>query len=671
MLQSKSQVKRSARKRSENHVKAAKAGFALSPASQDSPAVRAELAMLSCGTFFERRMTGQQELIPAFKKWSAAKVADYLPKIGAKLTIEHLESQHQKHLNRVVIDSVFGRFDCTWDDYRLRQYCDEASQRCARYLSKRGASEGTCEWLLARASVFGIKPNPEWTVDSALLRFVDKYWWRAKMRQFQDTALETLHRDLHYVGGSNMMYISDVLYRKKAIRAHNNRETLEHLYAVAEDVDGSEKWVNVAEAADGSQSNPINRAAFMAVRIKGLKELAEAEGHSAAFVTVTAPSRFHSTLKSGKPNPKYIQGCTARAASKWFSEVFQKIRSNWQSQPLNAYGAKVVEMHHDGCPHWHIILFAAPDSMADIYDTFYTHTMADGGHELKDKTVRLKWVDINEKVGDAIGYCIKYISKGLDSSKLDSVEDKSNGVTSADELQVAQEKMKYALSASRIQQFNFFGIPGATATVWNELRRMGKEQDGLNMVEKYTRKLDLTELESFALTALYKAADRGDWAAYCLAMGGVYGKREDAVMRILYSTAESLTNINNLHNETMAEATLNRYGEEPQAKVKGMLINIDWRQIQLVTRNHHYSVKTKAEFEKSQQGIMEMTLKSMDAWEQAEYWQQLAEDRFNEIEALMDKFEAEMESITVIDIDEYMDGFEAAPDPSGGGAWIH
>ncbi|MCY7295075.1 replication endonuclease [Alteromonas sp. a30] len=674
MLFTKPQIKRDRQRRSEQHVHAAIASRGLAAAHDAATAgVRAELGMLTCGTWFENKIGEQGELIPAFKCWANKRVKDMVQKVGTKITLDLLKKEIGNYLDRVVIHSAFGTFDCTMDEYRLIQFANQAAKKASQYIIKKGETQGAAVYLLSRLSPFGFSLDSVETLEGVLARLADEYWWRAKLRRLQDERLETLQRDLHYVGGSRMCYLSDVTFRKKSIRAHSNQETLENLYAVSDDF-GSEKWVNVAEAASASQSNPINRAAFMAVRIKGLKELAQNEGMEAAFITITAPTRFHSTLKSGQPNPKYVQGCNARLANQWFKSVFQAIRSHWQRQKLTPFGCKVTELHHDGCPHWHILLFAPQAQMSEIEHIMSHHALKDGGDQLKDKKVRFEWVNINRLKGDPVSYVIKYVAKGLDSSHLDNVQDIKNGVTSADENHIATQKMKMGLSAAGIQQFGFFGIPAATSTTWQELRRMGKQDEGLKQVEMQARRLNLSELERFTLTLLYQAADRGDWAAYCIAMGGIYAKRTDAPLKILYSTAEAMQSMTDAVHDEEAQRLkhglreLNRYGEPPAAKVKGITIKCDWRAVHLVTRQAHYRIVTKAEYQQSETAIMKHTLCMMDVWEKAEFFQQLAQARYEQIMDMVDEAQSRIDGFIVLDVEDYLDQASALCGPYGDAA---
>lgn len=613
------------------------------------------LKRVNDGSFFKQNLIEQEELIPAFVKWGRQFVDKRCKQVGLKLAVSSLKRDFEMHKERAFIRSWYGHFNCCWDDYRLREFAASAAKKAGRYVAKKGVSQHTASFLLSKLVGTSIGLDSVESLEGILGRLTDEYWWRTKLRKVQDYRLEQLQRDLHYVGGSSTMYLSDVTFRKREIRTHNNTETLDNLYAVA-DTDDGEKWLNLSAAANGSQSNPLNRAAFMAVRIKGLRDLAQSKGMQSAFVTITAPSRFHSVLATGAPNPHYMQGGSASKANEWFKLVMSRIRADWQRHGLNPFGVRVAELHHDGCPHWHILLFAEPMQMHPIHKIMHKHALFDGGHELKNTRVRFDWQDIDPQKGDAVGYVIKYVAKGVDSRYLESVQDVKHQVTSNDDNHIATLKMKYGLSVSGIQQFNFFGLPAATATVWQELRRLGKGAQGMQQLNAFAHRYQLCEPQRFALTMLYKAADAGDWATYCQAMGGIYAKRSDAVLQILYSTTASMNALD------QACTALNKYGEPLKDRVKGIKIESDWREVHLITRQYHYQVVTQQDYQRSAHYLFEKTLSAMDVWERYDYYQELNEQRFEQYAMLMDHAISLQEGVIAVDIEPFYSTLCHSPD---------
>jgi hypothetical protein len=119
--------------------------------------------------------------------------------------------------------------------------------------------------------------------------------------------------------------------------------------------------VPLADLIEQSQANPANRRRAMMARIKGIEQHAQSKGHRAHFLTITAPSRMHRWLKKdNRPNVNY-EGADPRTVQAYLNRVWRRATRSIQHQGLNAYGLRVVEPHHDACPHWHLLVFTAPE----------------------------------------------------------------------------------------------------------------------------------------------------------------------------------------------------------------------------------------------------------------------------------------------------------------------
>ena len=149
MLFTKPQIKRDRKRRSEQQVHAAIASGGLATAHDGATAgVRAELGMMTCGTWFESKIGEQGELIPAFRHWANKRVKDVVQKVGSKITLDLLKKEIGNYLDSVVIHSAFGTFDCTMDEYRLIQFASEAAKKASQYIIKKGETQGTAVYLL-------------------------------------------------------------------------------------------------------------------------------------------------------------------------------------------------------------------------------------------------------------------------------------------------------------------------------------------------------------------------------------------------------------------------------------------------------------------------------------------------------------------------------------------
>ncbi|WP_434532101.1 replication endonuclease, partial [Escherichia coli] len=90
--------------------------------------------------------------------------------------------------------------------------------------------------------------------------------------------------------------------------------------------------------------------------VKGLELIAEMRGDCAVFYTITCPSRFHSTLNNGRPNPTWTNA-TVRQSSDYLVGMFAAFRKAMHKAGLRWYGVRVAEPHHDGTVHWHLLCF--------------------------------------------------------------------------------------------------------------------------------------------------------------------------------------------------------------------------------------------------------------------------------------------------------------------------
>ncbi|CAI4155931.1 hypothetical protein ALT1545_10307 [Alteromonas macleodii] len=43
-------------------------------------------------------------------------------------------------------------------------------------------------------------------------------------------------------------------------------------------------------------------------------------------------------------------------ANSYLNAQWQKARAQFDREKINVYGLRVVEPHHDGTPHWHLML---------------------------------------------------------------------------------------------------------------------------------------------------------------------------------------------------------------------------------------------------------------------------------------------------------------------------
>ncbi|MFT6094358.1 MAG: hypothetical protein ACJA2Q_002262 [Pseudohongiellaceae bacterium] len=287
---------------------------------------------------------------------------------------------------------------------------------------------------------------------------------------------------------------------------------------------------------DSSVSNPEIRRAELMVKLRGFDTVAQNRGLAAEFYTITCPSRFHPVhSKSGKPNENY-DGSSAKEANNYLQRLWTCIRSKLDRDEIGIFGFRVAEPHHDGCPHWHMILFMEPKHVKSCRQTIRHYALQESPNERGAQERRFVAKAIDPKKGSAIGYLAKYISKNINGANLES------GIYGDCPIETAERIDTWA-SVNKIRQFQQIG--GPSVTTWRELRRLHEEQGGL-----------VEEARS--------AADASDWAAFVEIMGGPFCGRNQPVKLAMWHEFDKETG-------EVLDPVLNKYGEPAPAKIYGVI----------------------------------------------------------------------------------------------------
>ncbi|WP_293932755.1 replication endonuclease [Iodobacter sp.] len=356
--------------------------------------------------------------------------------------------------------------------------------------SEEVAAEKTIKYALDKY----LAPVDSEALEGAILRLMDSAWWIRKLRVHQKQALEHERIKFGFVGKSQSPYVSyDELIRFVAQRT-KSKNTLENIIVVN---DLGEEFT-LADFVALSVSNPEIRMAELMTRIAGIESIAQELGHCGLFITVTCPSKFHAQKLdySGTHsirNDKY-QEYTPKQANEYLCNVWGLLRTALSDHGIKLYGIRVAEPHHNGCPHWHMLMFVEPKYRATVVRLFRRYFQAMDKDEPMAWKYRFNVKDIDWKRGSAAGYLIKYLCKNIDGTGMIDAQ----GFLAADfdsDLDVihAAERVNAWASCWGIRQFQFIGTP--PVGIWRELRRIDGE-----VSEEFTAAAD--------------AADRGDWAEF-------------------------------------------------------------------------------------------------------------------------------------------------------------
>lgn len=311
--------------------------------------------------------------------------------------------------------------------------------------------------------------------ESAIKRARCETWWRRALRVKVARVVEAGAQRLGVINVRGGAYASAAAIERRAGQLARNAAALARTYYRNE----AGQVYSLAELAERSTANPVIRGGEMMLRIRGAEEYADAAGHVGLFVTLTCPSAFHPVrYGSGgrtEKNPRYDGKTTAREAQAWLRKQWARARSALARAGVKLYGVRVAEPHHDGCPHWHAMLWAATEEHAQAAESIIRrYWLAEYGDERGAEKNRVNVKRIT--AGGAAAYCAKYVAKSIGHHALPDHLDEAQGqVFSVETGDVPGFRRVDAWASTwGIRQFQFMGMP--PVTVWRELRRVTSDQ---------------------------------------------------------------------------------------------------------------------------------------------------------------------------------------------------
>lgn len=205
---------------------------------------------------------------------------------------------------------------------------------------------------------------------------------------------------------------------------------------------------------------------------------------------------------------------------RYLVRIWSKMRTAFKDNGLSVYGMRVVEPHHDGTPHWHMMLFCERKQRQDVIDIMRRYALKEDGDERGAAKNRFEAKHMNK--GGAAGYIAKYIAKNIDGYALDGQIDHDTGKPLRD---MAAAVTSWA-STWRIPQFKAIGIPSMGA--YRECRAV------------CLRHISLAESFDERVEAVRAAASAGNFAAYMAGQGGANVPRDVQTVRVARKVADEL-----------------------------------------------------------------------------------------------------------------------------------
>ena len=478
------------------------------------------------------------------------------------------------------------RIDQT-DDTLVNDYAKSKSQQCIRLLA--GWMLGRAEQKEAAAAVAGLINHHglyyNWDdllekdkLQPLLMRFQDQAWWRRKIRRVAAQRIEAISRELGFVNRARGIYCSDIGRQEFKRRKQLNLAMMEH--TVLENELGEQ--FTLADLAALSNANPMIRRTELMVRIAGFEEYAKELGYEGWFFTITCPSKYHAAHQFGGRNDKFC-GFTQRDAQNYLCDLWSRFRAKAKRNEWRSFGFRVAEPHHDGTPHWHLLLFIHPDDALAFGGALRRYALKEDGNEPGAWRARFKAEKIKEGINpatgkeySAAGYIAKYIAKSIDG---EHVEQDLYG----EDAKASAVNICTWASRNGIRQFQQLGGPSVTA--WRELRRLGRLSEEALAEQPPLIKAAVEELER-----LNQESAASAWAWFCR-FADENGKI--SLWRIVKTAEETLEAIDEdsgeIYEITSQKPLINHYREllEKDHGIRVMGIN---ETLYVQTRFHTWEV---------------------------------------------------------------------------------
>lgn len=430
---------------------------------------------------------------------------------------------------------------------------------------------GRVDMLRLMLRMMGLQESTPLVGEPALKRGMDESWWRRMLRKHVARTVEAGAVRLGLVNRKNGGYASDATVRRRQGQIERNQNALKQSLFKNE----ADQVFTLAELVALSPSNPVIRGGELMTRIRGAEEYADARNHVGLFLTLTAPSRFHSVTlgNGGKPrlNKNYDGVSTPRDAQQWLCKMWGRVRAYLGRKKVNVkmYGIRVAEPHHDATPHWHALVWAECEAHAQIIEAAIRRWWL--SEDANERGADKNRVNIKRMTsGSAAGYVAKYIAKSVGhaalADHLDVVQGQLWDVEQND--MPGHRRVDAWASCWGIRQFQAIGMP--SVCVWRELRRVSKDQiNTLRLDGDMTTWRAWGACHKHSVTRVTGENDdiKADWRRFMEAMGGHCVGRKKWHLRIArrpirnLEEAEAQLKANPEKALTPLAGSVNQYGE--------------------------------------------------------------------------------------------------------------
>lgn len=279
------------------------------------------------------------------------------------------------------------------------------------------------------------------TTDGRVKRLRSESFWRRELNSVADTYREIQAKRCDALGSEEkgkMPFCSD-----RTLAAFRERQDCIKAKAI-----GNEhmQYVSLQKKRETAKFKQLY------LTLKSMDSLAQNRRFSWMLLTLTCPPEYHS-------NSINYQGLCSKDANTYLAKTWQKIGkalSKDYTAGTHFFGARFVEAHENGTPHWHVLLYFTPGLNAVIeqklHRIYSTEEFRPSDYLSKYKSKVFIYPKLDGSIAEPARPPLSYLFKMYDWGK--------SGQNSE-----ALERHRYALRSAGIRRFQLIGAAGLSGKV--------------------------------------------------------------------------------------------------------------------------------------------------------------------------------------------------------------
>lgn len=242
--------------------------------------------------------------------------------------------------------------------------------------------------LLAQfVSSLGIKPPRKYKKQTAMsastdtLKMMDEKWILNRLKRIRKIMREHLAIAMGQVSKRASAYCSWDCLREHKEQKEKNWEFIKNGMLFEEETGEEAELMGMVLK---SISNPAILRHELMARCRGYEDIGNLLNLQGMFLTLTAPGKYHNGYQNGG-FISHWNGASPKQTQDYLNNVWQRIRAKLAREEIRWFGLRVAEPHHDGTPHWHLLLWVRPQDALRVSDIFIRYAVKAEAMELFSK----------------------------------------------------------------------------------------------------------------------------------------------------------------------------------------------------------------------------------------------------------------------------------------------